>query len=165
MKCTKFQSRRSRQCCMRRPIILKIVIFIRFCVVNGQGLPLQLIRHTNLIRKTTIFKMVPRDTLAYDSEKWSTYQCSFQWCLYLFIFIFIIFIIILFSGGGGVKIYGSCHIHDKRTVYTKRLRSYRFQLAGLISKSPRIEMTINYHVLQTVSFVSLNMHLPATFKY
>ena len=36
--------------------------------------------------------MVPRDTLAYDSEKWSTYRCSFQWCLYIIIIYFFIFI-------------------------------------------------------------------------
>ena len=40
-------------------------------MVNGQGLPVQLIGHT----KPTIFKMmVVRDTLVYDSENWSADQ-------------------------------------------------------------------------------------------
>ena len=50
-------------------ITLKIVTFIRFCTVDGQGF--QLICHTKL----QIFKMmVFRGTLVHDSENWSKIQ-------------------------------------------------------------------------------------------
>ena len=55
-------------------IILEIQIFIRFCMVNGQALPIQFICHTEPYIKATIFKlMVLHDTLVYDSDNWFTY--------------------------------------------------------------------------------------------
>ena len=82
-------------------IVLKIVIFIRFCVVNGQGLPVQLICHTEPYKNSNfqidgaswyfgvwVWRLVHLLTLVY----------YFQWCV-LFLCL--------------AKLCSSCPIRDK----------------------------------------------------
>ena len=54
----------------RHAVILEMSIFIRFCMINGQAMPVQFVCHT----KPTILKLIAfPDTWVYDSEIWSTY--------------------------------------------------------------------------------------------
>ena len=80
-------------------IVLKIVIFIRFCIVNKQSLPVQ-----NLIKCTKSYK-----NLNFQNDGASKYSDS-DWELVHWpalssgVFIFFVF---------GAKLYRSCHIRDK----------------------------------------------------
>ena len=82
-------------------IILKIVIFIRICMVNGQGLPVQLICHTKPYNNRNF--QIDGASWYFGVWVWQlvhllTLVCSFQWCV-LFLSL--------------AKLYRSCPIRDK----------------------------------------------------
>ena len=65
-------------------IILKIVIFIRICMVNGQGMPIQLICHTEPLQSQFSIDGASR---YFGVRIWQILVhflilvCSFQWCV------------------------------------------------------------------------------------
>ena len=82
-------------------IILKIVIFIRICMVNGQGLPVQLICHTKPYNNRNF--QIDGASQYFGVWVWQLVHllilvCSFQWCV-LFLCL--------------AKLYRSCPIRDK----------------------------------------------------
>ena len=81
--------------------ILKIVLFIRICMVNGQGMLVQLTCHTKPYKNRNF----PIDDASryFGVWVWQLVRllilvCSFQWCVLFFCL---------------VKLYRSCPIHDK----------------------------------------------------
>ena len=111
-------------------IFLKIVIFIRFCTVNGQGMPVQLICHTKPYNNRTV-----DDASRYFGVwLWQLVHllilvCSFQWCV-LFLCL--------------AKLHRSCPIRDKGLLRERvpKIRRYAwdiYSLNGMNTKvAPRI---------------------------
>ena len=93
-------------------IILKIVIFIRICMVNGQGLPVQLICHTKPYNNRNF--QIDGASRYFGVWLWQLVHllilvCSFQWCV-LFLCL--------------AKLYRSCPIRDKGLlilIFTSRV--------------------------------------------
>ena len=82
-------------------IILKIVIFIRFCMVNRQGVPVHFICHTKPYNNRNF--QIDGGSQYFGVWVWQLVHllilvCSFQWCV-LFLCL--------------TKLYRSCPIHDK----------------------------------------------------
>ena len=129
-KCNNFQSQIKVQW---SAIILKVVIFIRICLVNGQGLPVQLICHTK-----------PYNNLNFQIDGASRYfgvwvwqlvhllilVCSFQWCV-LFLSL--------------AKFYRSCPISDKGLLCMKPRCKYHVHVCVCVQTE--VDTTESSHLL------------------